>query len=118
MPPTSVYLVWPCSIARIAASLMRRGVSKSGSPAPNEITSMPCARMALALACMASVGDGASVFRRSASIGLAAGKPVAEAILDRRRHQSGDGRAERRDLLDQPRRDVRVLLVRHHEHRL
>ncbi len=69
MPPTSVYLVCPFSIARTAASLMREGVSKSGSPAPKEITSMPCARIAFALACMARVGEGASVFIRSASMG-------------------------------------------------
>ena len=69
MPPTSVYLVCPLSIARIAASLIRAGVSKSGSPAPKEITSMPCARIAFALACMARVGEGASVFIRSASMG-------------------------------------------------
>ena len=47
---------------------MRRGVSKSGSPAPKEMTSMPCARMALALACMARVGEGWRVASRSASM--------------------------------------------------
>src|SRR3989441_1943677 len=46
---------------------MRSGVSKSGSPAPNEMTSTPRARSALALAWTASVDDGASVFTRSAS---------------------------------------------------
>jgi len=36
-----VYLVSPSLIALIAASLMLSGVSKSGSPAPNPITSLP-----------------------------------------------------------------------------
>src|SRR5262245_24112484 len=125
MPPTSVYFVCPCSMARIAASLMRRGVSKSGSPAPNEITSIPCARMALARACMARVADGASVFRRSASMGtwpwgraracarekaLGARELPGEALLDHRRHEPGDPRSEQRDLLDEARGDVRVAL--------
>src|SRR5262245_12852259 len=119
MPPTSVYLVWPCSIARLAASLMRLGVSKSGSPAPKEITSIPWARMALALACMASVGDGASVFRRSASIGdLLSREFLSEPGLDGGRHQAGDGGAEGGHFLDEARGDVRVPLVGHHEHRL
>src|SRR5882724_8727583 len=123
MPPTSVYLVCPVSIARIAARLIRAGVSKSGSPAPKEITSMPCARIAFALACMASVGEGASVFIRSASMGSRLGLPgfgelLAQALLHRRRHQAGDGRAERGDLLDEARGDIRVPLVRHHEHGL
>src|SRR5258705_222062 len=67
MPPTSVYFVCPRRMASTAASLMRCGVSKSGSPAPNEITSIPLARSSLALACTARVEDGASVFSRSAS---------------------------------------------------
>src|SRR5437867_5875866 len=96
MPPTSVYLVWPLSSARIAASLIRRGVSKSGSPAPKEITLMPWARMALALACMASVGDGASVFMRSASMGLAFCKLLGEPPLDGRGDEAVDGGAQDR----------------------
>src|SRR5262245_502659 len=108
-------------MARTAASLMRWGVSKSGSPAPKEITSIPWARMALARACMASVGDGASVFRRSASManlpsGVSRSELRDQALLDQRRHHTGHGRAERRDFLDEPRRDVRVSLVRHQEH--
>jgi len=38
-----VYLVSPSLIALIAASLILFGVSKSGSPAPNPITSLPAA---------------------------------------------------------------------------
>src|SRR6201993_2576666 len=106
MPPTSVYLVCPLSSARIAASLIRRGVSKSGSPAPNEITLMPWARMALARACMASVGDGASVFIRSASMGnLLSAALLAEPLLDHRRDQARDRSAQRRHFLDEARGD-------------
>ena len=86
MPPTSVYFVWPRRMAWTAASLMRWGVSKSGSPAPNEITSMPRARSSLALACTASVEDGANVLRRSASTGGYGGRsepPVISADIFR-----------------------------------
>src|SRR5262249_11845549 len=38
--------------------------------------------------------------------------------LDHGRHQSGDRRPERRDLLDEARGDVGIALVGHHEHRL
>ena len=40
------------------------GVSKSGSPAPNPMTSMPLFIMALALASIISVGDGAMFLQR------------------------------------------------------
>ena len=43
VPETSVYFVSPRSIARIAASLMLRGVSKSGSPCDRLITFFPSA---------------------------------------------------------------------------
>src|SRR3989454_3352121 len=126
-PPTSVYFVWPCRNPWIAASLIRSGVSKSGSPAPNEITSMPCRLSSFAFACTASVDEGASVFRRSASTawllrrwpaGLAGRVLLRQSLLDDRRHHAGHRRSEAGDFLDQPRRDVRVLLVRHQEHRL
>src|SRR5262245_22486077 len=124
MPPTSVYFVWPRRMAWRAASLMRSGVSKSGSPAPNEITSTPRARSSLALACTARVEDGASVFIRSARITAgsfcvsARGELLGQALLDDGRHHAGDRGAEAGHFLDQPRGDVRVLLVRHQEHRL
>src|SRR3989454_5379779 len=126
-PPTSVYFVWPRRIAWIAASLIRSGVSKSGSPAPNEITSTPRRRNSRALACTASVDDGASVFRRSASTAWLLRRRTAallgrvllgQSFVDNRRHHAGHRRAEAGDFLDQARRDVRVLLVRHQEHRL
>src|SRR5688572_17467158 len=122
MPPTSVYFVWPRRMAATAASLIRSGVSKSGSPAPNEITSTPRARSALALACTASVEDGASVFRRSASTRSSLGRRPApasleriflgEALLDDGRDHARHRGAEARHLLDEPRGDVGVALVR------
>src|SRR5215468_6408636 len=114
-------------MAWMAASLMRSGVSKSGSPAPNEITSTPRRRSSRALACTASVDDGASVFKRSASTawllrrrtaGLLGRVLFGESLLDDRRHHAGHRRAEAGDFLDEARRDVRVLLVGHQEHRL
>src|SRR6185436_5080825 len=122
MPPTSVYLVWPLSSARTAASLMRFGVSKSGSPTLNEITSMPWARMARALAFMARVAEGTRVFKRSASMGTLLSDDLdvslGQARLHHGRDQAGDRRPQRGDLLDEAGRDIGVALVRHHEHRL
>src|SRR5688500_6915193 len=127
MPATSVYFVCPRRMAATAASLIRSGVSKSGSPAPNEITSMPRARSSLALACTASVEDGASVFRRSAStrssLGSGRAAPgeslerelLGEALLDDRRDHPRHRRPEAGHLLDEPRGEVRVALVRHQE---
>jgi len=48
----------PSLIARIAASFIFSGVSKSGSPAPNPITSLPAAFISLALEVTAIVGEG------------------------------------------------------------
>jgi hypothetical protein len=50
--------VSPLLIASIAASLILSGVSKSGSPAPNPIISLPAARISLAFEVTAMVGDG------------------------------------------------------------
>src|SRR5688572_19850399 len=61
-----VYLVWPLSSAALAASLMKAGVSKSGSPAPNPTTSTPAFRSAAALALTASVIDSDTRLIRSA----------------------------------------------------
>ena len=58
MPSTAVYLVSPLLIALIAASLILSGVSKSGSPAPNPMTSLPAALISLAFEVTAIVGDG------------------------------------------------------------
>src|SRR2546428_12888836 len=106
---------------------MRSGVSKSGSPAPKEITFTPRARSSLALACTARVDDGARSFRRSASTGSSSSagsgrrfrrELLRQALLNDRWDQPGDRRAVAGDLLDKPRGDVGVLLVGHEEPRL
>src|SRR4030066_1596019 len=58
VPPTAVYLVNPLLIAAIAASLMCCGVSKSGSPAPSPMMSLPSALSFAARAVTARVGEG------------------------------------------------------------
>ena len=57
IPAAGVYLVNPSWIARIAASRTCAGVSKSGSPAPNETTSTPAAFIALARPMIRIVAD-------------------------------------------------------------
>src|SRR3989338_3351458 len=58
VPPTAVYLVKPLLIAPIAASLMCCGVSKSVSPAPSPMMSLPSALSFAARAVTARVGEG------------------------------------------------------------
>ena len=65
VPSTAVYLVSPSLMACIAASLILSGVSKSGSPAPNPITSFPAAFSSLAFWETAIVGDGFIRFKLS-----------------------------------------------------
>ena len=48
VPSTAVYFVSPLLIASMADFLILSGVSKSGSPAPNPITSLPAAFNSLA----------------------------------------------------------------------
>ena len=79
MPAEAVYFVSPLASASAAAALMCSGVSKSGSPAPKPITSMPCACIALNLAVMASVGEGAAFLARSDMRGIGFLKFTAEA---------------------------------------
>ncbi len=67
MPEEGVYLVKPARIAASAAALTGSGVSKSGSPVEKSTMSNPCAAMALAVAAMASVGEGAMRLTRAAS---------------------------------------------------
>src|SRR4051812_747810 len=67
VPPAAVYLAKPFCIAAIAASLMCCGVSKSGSPAPIEITSLPSDFRRAALAETARVGEGLMAFKRLAA---------------------------------------------------
>ena len=56
-PGVGAYFVMPFSSAAIAACLMFDGVSKSGSPIANAITSCPFARAAAAFAPTARVAD-------------------------------------------------------------
>lgn len=53
-----VYLVNPALIASIAASLIKSGVSKSGSPAARLITSLPSDLSFLAFEVMLKVTEG------------------------------------------------------------
>ena len=55
----------PSFIALIAASFILLGVSKSGSPAPNPITSLPDAFNSLAFWVTAIVGEGLILFKLS-----------------------------------------------------
>src|SRR2546421_465521 len=62
-----VYFVCPLSKAALAASLIKAGVSKSGSPAPKPTTSTPAFFSAAALALTARVMDSETRFIRSAT---------------------------------------------------
>src|SRR5262245_1685005 len=127
MPPASVYFVFPSRRARIAASFTRSGVSKSGSPAVKERTSMPWALRARARAERARVGDGVRRRARSASMsrfaplrGSRGSRSAAVQLLPKPLlHAGGDQARDRApvtgDFLDQTRGDVRVRLVRHEE---
>jgi len=64
VPEVAVYFVWPAFSASMAACLMKSGVSKSGSPAPNPTTSMPCAFISLARVVTAIVADGGTACAR------------------------------------------------------
>ena len=66
MPSTSVYFVLPALKALTAASLMFWGVSKSGSPADNEMMSRPCALSSRAFVATAMVAEGWMRFKLSA----------------------------------------------------
>lgn len=57
-PSTAVYLVSPELIASMATSLTCFGVSKSGSPALNPMTSFPCCTNSAASAVIVIVGEG------------------------------------------------------------
>src|SRR5437868_3968269 len=86
MPPTSVYLVLPASMARIAASLMLAGVSKSGSPAPSPMTLRPAAFSARALSVTAMVADGLTRSSAAASRGsVIGGGTICFAVAPRQR---------------------------------
>src|SRR6476620_4503922 len=93
MPPTSVYLVLPASMAWIAASLMLAGVSKSGSPAPRPMTLRPAAFSARALSVTAIVADGftrsSAADRHGIVISLQAGANTPRVATDPRLYLLG-----------------------------
>ncbi len=66
MPSTGGYFVSPRRMASIAASLMLSGVSKSGSPTDNEMTSRPWALRSRAFCVTAMVAEGLTRERTSA----------------------------------------------------
>ena len=70
-PEAGVYFVLPAWMASMAAFLMFSGVSKSGSPVPKLMTSLPSAFRRLASALTASVLDSwmADAFREKLFIG-------------------------------------------------
>src|SRR5881394_457608 len=80
VPPAAVYLVKPLLIAAIAASLMNCGVSKSGSPAPSPMMSLPSDLRRAALAVTASVGEGLMALRRSATSDMEAPEAVGVGV--------------------------------------
>src|SRR6201984_265406 len=69
IPSTLVYRVKPERIASRPACAMCSGVSKSGSPAPRPITSLPSALSRAARAVTARVGEGLTRWTRRASAG-------------------------------------------------
>src|SRR5687768_14731568 len=89
MHGVGVYFVWPLSSAALAASLIKPGVSKSGSPAPKPTTSTPAFFMAPALALTARVMESATSFIRSArgNIFFVSPGKVAKA------YEGGNGKA-------------------------
>src|SRR4051794_29816772 len=120
VPETGVYLMTPLSSARTAACLMLSGVSKSGSPTPNAITSTPLALSAAARALTARVSDGWIFETRCAMRMLLTGSSGTSppAPLHHGGYQAGHVTTKLRHFLDQRRRDVEVLLAGHEEHGL
>src|ERR1700722_9919611 len=83
-------------MASIPACAMCAGVSKSGSPAPSPMTSLPSALRRAARAVTASVGDGLTRWTRRATdectgspddrLSLAAGAILRDRALSDQRH--------------------------------
>src|SRR6185312_6759503 len=94
VPETSVYFVWPASIARIAASLMLRGVSKSGSPCDRLITFFPSAIIFRATVEMAMVRLGWMRSRRSAVSDMMGSRLRRRGTLVKRRREGNRGAGE------------------------
>src|SRR5258706_8222204 len=80
VPPAAVYFVCPWLIAAIGACLMNCGVSKSGSPAPSPMMSLPSDLRRAALAVTARVGEGLMALRRSATSDMEAPEAVGVGV--------------------------------------
>src|SRR4030095_16030757 len=125
MPMALVYREKFASMAAFAASLTWVGVGKSGSPAPKSTIWTPVRFKRAASAATFIVAEPVTLARRCASAidianlsnGLNLGFP-AHPLLNGRRHQPANLAAEAEHFLDQARAQIRVLLRRHHEHRL
>src|SRR5262245_39025697 len=112
-------------MAAFAASLTWVGVGKSGSPAPKSTTWTPARFKRSASAATFIVAEPVTLVRRCASAidianlsnGLNLGFP-AHPLLNGRRHEPANLAAEAEHFLNQTRAQIRVLLRRHHEHRL
>src|SRR5687768_10793446 len=90
-----VYFVCPRSSAALAASLMKAGVSKSGSPAPKPTTSMPAFFIALALALTARVIESLTSFIRSARANMGESLEKSRESLRTLPDQSKGGKGRR-----------------------
>src|SRR5512147_3257122 len=88
VPPTAVYLVKPLLMAAMAASLMCCGVSKSGSPVPRPMMSLPSAFSLAARAATARVGEGLMACTRFERVTinpwvLNLGRIILETVVER-----------------------------------
>ena len=70
MPVSGGYLVFPSTMARIAAILMGSGVSKSGSPAERAMTSRPALAISIAFAEIMAAGEALMRLMRRAAMDI------------------------------------------------
>src|SRR5512145_2122291 len=97
------------------------GVGKSGSPAPNPMTSIPSALICLALAVMARVGEGLRFSTRRLSFTGSSFFGTGETIFflhglhHDRRGDAADAGTQAEHFLDDAGADVGVLLARGEE---
>ena len=99
----------PMSSARIAASLMWRGVSKSGSPTlkRDDVDALRALGLGLRVHGEGGGGDEGLEAVGEHRLALLSGEFLAQARLHHGGHQAGDRRAQRGDLLDEARRRCR-----------
>src|SRR5687768_1062935 len=104
-------------MATLAASFAGCGVGKSGSPAPKSTTSTPWRFSFAASPATFIVGDVETLLIRSASMDFPS-LFFSQPALHDLGHETAHLATEREHFLDEPRRNVGVLLGRHHEDRL